>query len=152
MGIPSRDIPAHDPITRIRVYGIPAGQPRPRAFSIAGKARMYDPGTAEAWKSEIAAAFAGHNMRFDGAVRIHIVLLFPRPKRLMTKKSPTGRLPHTQKPDCDNCVKAVLDCLTRLGVWGDDAQVFDCRVKKMFVEVGEKPGAWIQVIKIQEAA
>jgi len=30
---------------------------------------------------------------------------------------------HTSKPDTDNLSKAVLDCLTELGMWRDDCQV-----------------------------
>ena len=52
------------PIT-VRVYGEPKGQPRPRAFAkpIGGgkfSARVYDAGTAEGWKSQIAQAFRQH--------------------------------------------------------------------------------------------
>ena len=36
--------------------GIPKGQPRPRAFSRNGHARVFDPGTAEGWKSAVAVA------------------------------------------------------------------------------------------------
>ncbi len=39
-----------------QVIGEPKGQPRGRAVSIAGHARVYDPKTAEGWKSLIAAA------------------------------------------------------------------------------------------------
>lgn len=45
---------------QFRVYGVPKGQPRPKAFArnFGGKwqARVYDPGTAESFKSAIAAA------------------------------------------------------------------------------------------------
>lgn len=39
-------------------------------------------------------------------------------------------IPHTEKPDADNLVKTILDAATRAGVWVDDAQVFDLRVRK----------------------
>jgi len=35
------------------VIGIPKAQPRARAFAVGGRARMYNPGTAEAWKADI---------------------------------------------------------------------------------------------------
>jgi len=38
------------------VSGDPKAQPRIRAFAINGHARVYDPGTAEGWKSLIAVA------------------------------------------------------------------------------------------------
>jgi len=37
---------------------------------------------------------------------------------------------HTSKPDADNLAKAVMDVLTRLGAWTDDALVWDLSVKR----------------------
>ena len=42
------------------VQGVPKGQPRPRAFAFKGKARVFDPGTAEEWESRIAEAARPH--------------------------------------------------------------------------------------------
>lgn len=36
----------------------------------------------------------------------------------------------TSRPDCDNLVKTLLDCMTRLGFWEDDAQVSILRIEK----------------------
>lgn len=40
-------------------------------------------------------------------------------------------LPHTERPDVDNLVKAILDAMTRAGVWKDDAQVWLLTVSKV---------------------
>lgn len=132
--------------TTIRVFGEPKGQPRPRAFAIGGKARMYDPGTAEGWKARVAAAVAearGSVPPIEGPVGISVVFLMPRPKYLLKRTSPTGRVAHTGKPDADNMLKAVMDALTQIGVWRDDAQITDSTIVKRYTAINEQPGAEI---------
>jgi Holliday junction resolvase RusA-like endonuclease len=119
---------------------------------------MYDPGTAEAWKSDVARAFEGiwagaegDRKKLDGPVRIAITFLFPRPKCLMRLKDPDGRMPHAKKPDRDNCEKAVTDCLTRLGVWTDDGQVCAGEVVKLYAGKSEQAGAEIRISILEDA-
>lgn len=40
----------------------------------------------------------------------------------------------TTRPDCDNLVKILIDCMTKLGFWLDDAQVARLRVSKRYAE------------------
>ncbi len=143
-----------DPITFI-VLGDPKGQPRPKAFAFKGHARVFDPGTAEGWKSQIAEA-----VRHVGAVGIMLAsplsvsihCHFRRPKghygsgknaHLLKKDAPDW---HTAKPDFDNVAKAACDALTHLGVWHDDAQIVRATVTKKYSN-----GAPRTVITIQEA-
>lgn len=133
-----------------RVYGTPKGQPRARAFARKlgnGKftARVYDAGTAEGWKSEIAIALRPFLPAVPLAVPIwlDVVLLFPRPKTMMTRSYPAGRMLHTKKPDRDNADKAVMDCMTALGFWEDDCQVCAGSPIKLYIAKGERPGAEI---------
>ena len=139
-----------DPIT-IRVFGIPKGQPRPRAFSFRRGdktlTRVYDPATAEGWKSAIAEAARTlvPTTPIEGPISMEVTFIFPRPKAHLRKDgstkfgSPTW---HTHKPDRDNCEKAVLDALTILGFWHDDAQVCAGEVRKIY---GTPPGANINI-------
>ena len=128
--------------------GIPKGQPRARAFVRKGHAAVYDPGTAEGWKGSIALAARDYlpASPYDCPIVCNLVFIFPRPARLMTKKSPDGRIPYTAKPDRDNSDKAVLDCLTGIGMWRDDALVYDGRITKFYAAKGERTGAHIQII------
>jgi crossover junction endodeoxyribonuclease RusA len=119
------------------VYGPPKGQPRPRAFvrRFGGQvsARVYDPGTAEHWKSQIAQAAqaaGATGAMVEGPIRLTLVCHFKRPRshyrtgknaHLLRDCSP--RYYHTGKPDADNLIKAVKDTLTHIGVWHDDSQV-----------------------------
>ena len=76
------------------VSGEPKGQPRPRAFArkMGGKfvARVFDAGTAEAWKSCIAAAAAQHKPAepIAGPVRLRLCFYLARPKG----HHPSGRI------------------------------------------------------------
>lgn len=137
-----------DPIT-ILVRGIPKGQPRPRAFAFHGRARVYDPGTAEAWKSEIALAARPYVPRepIAGPVSLVVCLWFPRPKSHYLRGAIRASAPamYVSKPDVDNAVKAVMDALTAIGMWRDDAQVCSLCVSKMYTAGDAKPGAMITI-------
>jgi len=127
------------------VVGDPKGQPRPRAFArkIGGKfvARVYEAGTAEAYKSAIAMAakekdLAGANL--EGPIALHIICRFSRPKsHFRTGKrsnEPREDIPlwHTKKPDGDNILKAIKDALTQVGAWRDDSQVCRETIEKKY--------------------
>ena len=51
-------------------------------------------------------------------------------------------LPKTSKPDCDNMVKLLLDVMTDLQIWNDDATVAHLEVSKFYAE---KPAILIVV-------
>lgn len=134
----------------VYVCGTPKGQPRPRAFSRGGHARVYDPGTAEGWKSEIALAvrpWAGR--RFAGPLRVILDFQMPRPKHHFrsdgTLRAGAANLWHIQTPDLDNLAKAVCDCLTAIGVWRDDAQVWSLSATRHWGPPGTS-GCQIRVI------
>jgi Holliday junction resolvase RusA-like endonuclease len=116
-------------VINVFVPGDPKAQPRPRAFArkFGDKfsARVYDAGTAENWKSEIALAVRPYvSNRLNGPVRVDADFLFKRPEKLNRKCDPDGEFEHTQKPDRDNLEKALLDCLNVLGLFAkDDSQV-----------------------------
>lgn len=137
-------------------HGIPKGQPRPRAFARNGRARVYDPGTAEAWKSAVATAcqpIAGK--RLVDPIRLTLLFFFPRPKshyRANGQLKPSApRLIHDQKPDVDNAAKAVLDALTHIGAWQDDDQVAVLICAKRWETPGERPpGAEITIETLAE--
>jgi len=114
---------------------------------VGGSARVYDPGTAEGWKGLIALAAQDlvPPEPMEGAVRLDVEFLFPRPKRLLRKKDPDDRIRHTAKPDIDNLAKAVMDCLKTLRFYKDDAQVQCGEREKWYVARGGAPGAQIAV-------
>ena len=137
----------------IEVSGDPKGHPRPRAFSRGGHARVFDCGSAEGWKSLIALAARDHLPASPLAcpVRVDVEFHFRRPQRLMKKKSPAGFIPHTAKPDRDNLDKAVLDTLTQIGFFQDDALVVEGTITKRYTRIDSVPGALIEIYTPEEA-
>lgn len=128
--------------------GLPKGQPRPRAFSRGGMARVYDPGTAEGWKGCIALAVKPFlpPAPMAGPLFVELTFILPRPgahfrgkAKALRDDAPTY---HAGKPDIDNLAKAVLDALTTLRLWGDDTQVADLRITKAY---GTRAGCEISV-------
>ena len=152
---------------RVNVVGDPQGQPRHRAASLGGHARVYNP-TRRAdgrihpivpWREAIKAAAMKRRPEspMTGPVSCEITLRFRRPKSHYGTGGNLGKLKasapywHTKKPDRDNADKAVLDVLTECCYWLDDAQVCDGGVRKRYVTPGEVPGATIAVCEITPA-
>ncbi len=127
-------------VIHFRVHGDPKPQPRPRAFSRNGTARVYDPHTAEGWKSAIADAARPHcpPEPWRGPVEVRLAFTFKRPKKHFRQGKHADQLRddaptlHTKKPDADNLAKAVLDAMTMLGFWKDDSQVASLLVMKQY--------------------
>ena len=137
------------------IFGIPKAQPRARAFARNGKARMYDPGTAEAWKGDIAAHTSElHGKTLQGSLKVCLHFFFSRPKshyRSNGHQLKPSAPPYYfgKKPDVDNLSKAVLDALTALHVWGDDCQVVILEVAKVWA-IGQRSGCHLQILTIDE--
>lgn len=127
--------------------GKPKGQPRGRATIRGRHAGIYDPGTADGWKSIVAFAGEPHrpSQPIEGPVSVAIDLLMPRPSRLMGKRHPDGEVWCTTKPDIDNAEKAILDALTNAGWWRDDAQVVELSSSKAYHSKTGIPGARISI-------
>lgn len=144
------------PLHSFRANGIPKGQPRPRAFSRGGRAAVYDPGTAEGWKGDVARACA----ELEGAaifVPLSVTLTFylPRPKghyRTNGQLKPSSPVfMHTGKPDADNLAKAVLDALTNIRAWLDDDQVCELTIRKYWEQPQtHAPGCMIRISELHE--
>ena len=91
---------------------------------------------AEAW--QMRAEFkrqlpAGWRARRDPVrVRVELVYAMRKPERERLEGTAAAEMliPHVERPDADNLVKSLLDSMTRAGVWEDDAQVHDLRVRK----------------------
>ena len=129
----------------IFVPGLPVAQPRPRAVSFRGHARMYSPGTSNEWKACVIHALRGNAGLFPAGVPLRCDLTFylPRPKghfgsgrNIHALKSSAPKRP-TGKPDRDNLDKAVCDAITAAGVWRDDSQVTDGRIRKRYCLNGQ---------------
>ena len=118
------------------VAGEPKGQPRPRAFVRGGKARVYDPGTAEGWKGQVALGARDHLPATPIETAIVVLLWFemPRPQGHYGRRGlkPAAPTHHLARPDVDNLAKAVLDALVGIGFLRDDRLVCSLRVTKRY--------------------
>ena len=134
------------------VPGLPVAQPRARAVSFRGHARMYNPGTANEWKACVIHALRGNAGLFPAGIPLRCDLTFwlPRPKshfgsgKNAQKLKPSAPTRPTGKPDRDNLDKAVCDAITSAGVWVDDSQVTDGRIRKRYCLNGQ-PGCEIVI-------
>jgi Holliday junction resolvase RusA-like endonuclease len=108
------------------VNGIPKAQPRPR---MTASGHVYNPGSADAWKETVRAAFVFfHRRPVTNPVRLRVAFFLPRPKAMKGGAA----VPHTKKPDVDNLLKAVMDSMTAAGVWKDDALVYATEASKWY--------------------
>lgn len=114
------------------------------------------------------AIIKGRPVIFDSAeliavkakLRGHLAKYVPEtpvlgPIRVMVKwcYPPTGKHQpgewKTTKPDTDNLQKALLDCMTKLGFWKDDAQVCSQIVEKFWSDV---PGVFVYITQLEEGS
>lgn len=137
------------------IFGIPKAQPRARAFAFNGKARMYDPGTAEAWKGDIAGQTQTlHGGNLQKPLKVAIYFFISRPKSHFRSngkdlKPAAPKRYFAKKPDADNLAKAVLDALTALHVWGDDSQVVILEITKAWSD-DHRSGCVLTILTISE--
>lgn len=154
-------------VIAIAVNCLPKGQPRLKSRVIVGKngrnagrafAHHYTPDTADAFKRAIQlAANRLRDRRHDGPVQLDLTAYFARTEKKLIKGrglveichvppgAPAGVIPMTAKPDRDNLDKVVLDALTEIGVWNDDAQVYTGKVAKYFAAANCVPGVRIVI-------
>ena len=98
-----------------------------------GKARLYTPPELVEIQQKFISALSKYapEKPMDGPVALTTIFLFPS-----DKKHPP-RTPKTTKPDTDNLVKMLKDCMTKCGFWNDDAQVSkDIIVKRYDIHEG----------------
>ena len=93
-----------------------------------GKPVFYDPPQVKAAKMKLMAHLGKHipQKTFDGPIRLTAKWCFPQ------SSAHPGNTWRTTKPDTDNMIKLVKDCMTKLGYWHDDAQVCRELVEKFY--------------------
>lgn len=118
------------------IPGKPYAQKRPRFSRASGRA--FDPKENCTFASAVQAIALQHFREpLTGPVRVEIVAAFePAASWSKAKRSAAMGTYHTQKPDADNLMKAVLDALNRLA-WSDDSQVAEIRIVKRWAPVAQ---------------
>ena len=109
----------------ITIPGKPIAQNRPR-FTRRGKSvTTYSDQESEAGKFFLLAKEQIQCDPMEGPLVMCATFVMPIPKSMPKKirSKAYGFLPHEKKPDLDNLIKFVKDCLNGLA-WKDDSQVY----------------------------
>lgn len=127
------------------IHGPPVSKRR-QAQKIGGFARIILAPKSAHWESMAAETLArawGDRAPLDVPVRLHILAVAHRPKSLMRKKDPEGRMYRTTTPDASNAGKAAEDALVKAGVLRDDVLVVELHVTNLYASKAE--GARVEV-------
>lgn len=102
-----------------------------------GKPIFYEPPELRAARSKLTDAVGRYAPpeKMMGAIRLETKWIWPA-KEWAWK---------TTRPDTDNLIKMLKDCMTKTGFWKDDAQVVSEQTEKMF---GPQPGIYVKVVTI----
>lgn len=121
---------------------MPAPRPRFRVIQPRGGGRAiasaYNPKEYTDWSVAAAKQLKGAlSEPLEGPVTVGMIVTVQRPK--------TTKL-DAPKPDIDNYAKAVLDAMTKAGLWHDDTQVVFLGVKKQWglrgaIDIEVTPGS-----------
>jgi Holliday junction resolvase RusA-like endonuclease len=93
----------------------------------------------EAWKGRAA---------LDEPVVLEVHAVAARPKRLMRKSDPDGRVVRTTKPDGDNVLKSAADALVQAGVLRDDVVVVIWTCVCEYAAKGEEPRVEVRLTRL----
>ena len=102
---------------------------------------LYDSPELKEIKAKLEAHLAKHVPAepLNGAVRVMVKWLYP-----ISGTHIDGQY-KTTKPDIDNAGKALLDAMTALGFWRDDAQVASYIAEKFWAAT---PGIYVEIVSI----
>lgn len=104
-------------------------------FVCGGRAHFFKKAKVRDAEQFLAAMLAPHRPAepLDGPLFVQVRWCFPYKKSEKKSVVNAGReVPHTSRPDLDNLEKNLLDVLTRLCFWDDDAQVFTKSTAKVW--------------------
>lgn len=122
----------------IEIYlaGEPIGKGRPRFVKATGRA--FTPERTVRFEDRLSlAAQSAMNGRplLEGPLKVHVIAAMSiqasKPKKWRSDAA-AGLIRPTKKPDLDNLAKVLDSC--NLIVWGDDAQIVDLKVEKIYSE------------------
>ena len=119
----------------------PHGQMRPRYTSRGKFHKAYKADGQVTMERQLMAYLKDHapEKPFEGPVLLDVVALFARPKhhygtgRNSGKLKKTAPVWHTKKPDADNLLKMLKDCMNEI-FYKDDKQVCVTRIRKQYSE------------------
>jgi len=123
---------------KFTVYGAPVAQGRPRATTVKGNVKLYDPAKSRDYKDYVRLASREYAppQPLQGALGLEVIAY--RPLTSVMQKSlkkaaaaEKGEILPLTKPDADNYLKGITDALKNI-MWIDDSQVVEATVKKRY--------------------
>jgi len=132
-------------VAEFAVGGVPVPQGSKTVFMVKGKPVLADANSKalKPWRTAVAAVVRSVGFRSiprERAVAVSAVFTFERPKTVK-REFPTV------KPDLDKLIRAVMDAVTDSGLWADDCQVVDMRIRKQY---GDLPGVRVRIGRVSE--
>lgn len=115
----------------------PTAQARPKVSTRGGFVRAYKTKRQQAHEKELDMLLADFKpaQPWLGGLEVEFTAYLPIPssdsKKTRADKL-TGAVQHTKKPDVDNLAKQLLDAMTRLEFWSDDAQICGLFCRKRY--------------------
>lgn len=140
------------------VPGIPAPQGSKR--HLGGGVLVESSKRVKPWRTDVRETALRHfTAPLTGPVDVHLHFTFPRPKSHFgtgrnagrVKQAAPPRYAHTQRPDLDKLIRAVLDALTGVA-WRDDSQVVGLTATKRWEfcsitgRISQEPGVGISIV------
>lgn len=124
---------------RFTVLGEPKGKGRPRFARIGNGVRAYTPKETENYEAYVKLSYVNSvgQKKLEGQIQAEIIGVFSIPKSKSKKcrsEMIAGTILHTNKIDCDNLAKTILDALNGIA-YDDDKQVCRLFVEKRYGEV-----------------
>lgn len=105
-----------------------------------GKPYFYEPEDLKATRAKLIGLLGKHKpgQKLKGPIRLTTKWIWPRGKHAEGEYKIT-------KPDTDNMIKLLKDCMTAVGFWNDDAQVASEITEKFY---GDTTGIYIRVERL----
>lgn len=125
---------------KIKIWGTPCAQGRPRFTTIGGRAKAYDPPKSKNYKAYArliaveAAREQGWLINTDLPLKISICAFMPVPStrpKTWKERALQGKIRPTTKPDADNIFKCITDALSG-AIYKDDKQIVQAEIAKSY--------------------
>jgi Holliday junction resolvase RusA-like endonuclease len=116
------------------ISGTPIAKKRPRFVRRGNFVGTYNPQETEEGRFLFEIQKQWKEKPLEGPINLKVYFFLPIPKgtsRIKTVKMINGIIKHTKRPDCDNLIKFVKDCLNTV-VWKDDSQIFLINAEKIY--------------------
>lgn len=91
----------------------------------------------------------GIKMKYDQFLHIDYTIVMKRIYQMSVKQYGSGRVYKATRPDLDNFVKSLNDCMQEAGVIADDSQVVSFKAAKYYGSTSEDPVIEISITVLQ---